>query len=230
MARKYWLSSNKADLLLVVQNFDSKIDSYAVALALTPAQVTEAHDICAAIIGAINSAEQCKSTMVAMTQWRDDVLHGEPFGTPAPAAPVFPVVGAVTYDRGVITQLVNLRDQIVNSAGYTTAIGEDLGLVGPEILKPAPGSITPELKAETSTGYWVNVKGSMQGMDALRVEYSRDGGESFQTVAVLTTTPAGFQITPETPNQPEKGVIRAIYLKRNEEIGNFSANYPVTVS
>jgi len=230
MARRYWLPKAIPDLLLVVQNFDAKIDSYAVPLELTPAEVTEAHAMCEAILGAINSADQCRSTNLAMTQWRDDVLYGEPFGTPAPAAPVFPVIGAVTYDRGVITQFVNLRDQIVSSAGYTTAIGEDLGLIGPEVLKPAPSSITPELKAETSTGYWVNVKGSMQGMDALRVEYSRDGGESFQTVAVLTTTPAGFQITPETPNQPEKGVIRAIYLKRNEEIGNFSANYPVTVS
>src|SRR5687767_14312325 len=116
MARRYWLPTITAELLLMVQNFDAKIDSYAVPLGLAPAEITAAHAICAAILGSINSAEQCKSTMQAMIQWRDDVLHGEPFGTPAPAAPVFPVVGAVTYDRGVIKEFVNLRDQIVNSA------------------------------------------------------------------------------------------------------------------
>ena len=125
---------------------------------------------------------------------------------------------------------MKLRDQIVAAPGYTLAIGEDLGIVGPETSKPAPDSLVPELTAKTSTGYWVNLSGSMKGMDALRVEYSRDGSETFQTVAFLTNTPSGFQISPQTPNQPEKGVIRAVYIKKSEEVGQYSANYPVTLS
>jgi hypothetical protein len=66
-------------------------------------------------------------------------------------------------------------------------------------------------------------------MDALRVEYAPKGG-NFSTVAFLTTTPGGFQITPGTPGQPEKGHIRAVYIKKNEVYGNYSADYPVTVS
>ena len=230
MPRKYWLPKAKPAQLLVVQNFRVKLEAYAVQLGLSPAEVTEALAMCDAIVGAINIAEQCKQSMLALTQWRDDVLSGEPLGSAAPPAPVFPVVGATTYERGVLKQFAKLRDQIVSSPGYTQAIGEDLGIIGPESTRPAPGSITPDLKAETSTGYRVNLTGSMQGMDALRVEYSRDGGENFQTVAFLTATPGGFQIAPANPNQPEKGVIRAVYIKRNEEIGNFSASYPVTVS
>lgn len=207
-----------------------KIGGYSTTLGLTAAQVTVAQELCDAFVGAFNAAEQCRATMQAMTQWRDEVFNGEPEGTQAPAAPVFPVVGAVTYTRGVVRQFFELRDRIVSAPGYTTAIGEDLGLVGADSARPAPDAMTPELKATASTGYWVNLSGSMRGMDALRVEYSRDGGQNFQTVAFLTNTPGGFQVTPAAANQPEKGVIRAVYIKRNEEVGGYSANYPVTLS
>ena len=78
-------------------------------------------------------------------------------------------------------------------------------------------------------GNTVNIAGSMQGMDALRVEYQPVGGK-FATVAFLTKTPGGFQITPTNPNQPENGFIRAVFIKKNEEYGSFSPNYPVTIS
>jgi len=229
MPRKYWLATTLPDTLVQVQNFLAKIASYATVLGLTPAQVGAAQDLCEAIIGAINSTDQCRTTMQAMTQWRDSVLTGEPVGANAAAAPVFPVVGAVVYQVGSITQFVRLRDLIVASPGYTLAIGEDLGLVGAETSRPAPSSVTPDLTAQASTGYMVNLTGSMQGMDALRVEYSRDGN-NFTTVAFLTNTPGGFQVTPQTPNQPEKGFVRAVFIKKNEVVGNYSANYPVTVS
>jgi hypothetical protein len=230
MARKFWWATSMPDQLVQMQNFRDKIDNYATQLGLTPADVTAAVALCDAFIGALNATELCRSTMMAMKQWRDDVFNGEPVGKTAPPAPVFPVVGAVTYTVGVVKEFFELRDRIVASPGYSMAIGEDLGIVGAEISAPLPGSILPNLKAVTSTGYWVNLSGSMQGMDALRVEYSRDGGENFTTVAFLTNTPGGFQITPANPGQAEKGFIRAVYIKRNEEVGGYSANYPVTLS
>ena len=176
MAKKFWWPSTMPERVILMQNFQAKIEAYAVQLGLTPAQVTAALALCAAFIGAFSVTDQSKTTMQALKQWRDEVFDGEPEGSAVSTAPVFPVVGAVTYTRGVVKQFFELRDLIVALPGYTEAIGEDLGLIGSEVLKPAPSSLTPELKAETSTGYWVNLTGSMQGMDALRVEYSRDGG------------------------------------------------------
>ncbi len=128
-----------------------------------------------------------------------------------------------------MTQFIKLRDQIVSAPGYTQTIGEDLGIVGADASKPTPSTLVPELKTATSTGYWVNLSGSMKGMDAMRVEYARNGGQ-FETVAFLTNTPGGFQITPANPNVPEVGVIRAVFIKRNEDAGPYSASYPVTLS
>ena len=175
------------------------------------------------------STEQCKTTMQALTQWRDDILYGDGSSLTPPQAPVFPVMGATTYPEGSVKSFIRLRDQIVASPTYTSAIGEDLGVVGPEVSKPAPGSVVPMLKAQSSAGYWVNLSGSMQGMDALKVEYSRNGSD-FTTVAFLTNTPQGFQVTPTNPGVPEKGFVRAVFIKKSEEVGQYSANYPVTLS
>lgn len=229
MARKFWWPGSMPEQTVLVQNFQAKISLYGTGLGLTAAQVTAAEALCAAFIGAVNSTDLAKSTMQSMTQWRDEVLNGEPSGR-TPQAPVFPVVGATTYPVGVVKSFIKLRDQIVASPTYTQAIGEDLGIIGAETTRPAPDSIVPVLKAETSTGYWVNLAGSMKGMDALKVEYMRDGGTGFTTVAFLTNTPGGFQVTPQNPALPEKGVIRAVYIKRNEQVGSYSANYPVTLS
>ena len=215
--------------LVVIQNFKAKIGNYATVLPLTAAQVAAAEELCDAFIGAFNAVEQCKQTMIAMTKWRDDIFTAEPVGAAAPAAPVFPVVGTVNYSLGTQTQFFRLRDLIVASPGYTQAMGEDLGMVGATIIPPAPDQMTPQFKSVTVNGATVNVAGSMQGMDALRVEYAPNGG-TFRTVAFLTNTPGGFTLTPQNPNQPEAGQIRAVYIKRNAEVGNFSASYPVMVA
>ncbi len=229
MPKKFWWPTSMADQLVLIQNFLAKIASYAAALGLTPAEVSDAESMCDAFIGSFNFADTCRSTMQAVTQWRDMVLYGQPTGSAAPAPPVFPVGGVPAYKRGTLTQFFALRDRIVASSGYTTAIGEDLGIVGAEITPPPPSEITPNLKTSVTMGNTVNIVGSMQGMDALRVEYAPKGG-SFMTIAFLTNTPGGFQITPANPNQPETGMIRAVFIKKNAQYGNFSPNYPVTVS
>lgn len=229
MPRKFWWSTSMADQLVQVQNFRKKIAGYKAVLNLTDAQIAMALELCDTFAAAFNATEQCKQTMLAMTQWRDIVFYGEPEASPAPAAPIFPVIPESSMTRGTVNQFMALREMIVNLPGYTETIGEDLGIIGAEISPRPPSEVTPTLKAETSTGYWVNLSGSMQGMDALRVEYAPKGGQ-FATVAFLTNTPGGFQITPANPNQPESGHIRAVFIRRNEEIGNYSADYPVTLS
>ncbi len=228
MARKYWLPHGLPQQAILINNFRAKIGEYATPLGLSPADVADAVALCDSFLAAYNLTEQCRTTMMAMTAWRDGILFGQPDPAPAPPPPAFPVAAPASYAQGVIKQFMLLRDRVLAAPGYTAAIGGDLGVIGPEKLRPAPDSIRPELNAVASTGYRVTLSGSMQGMDALRVEHSRDGA-TFNTVAFLTTTPGGFQITPEDPNQPEKGFLRAVYINKNDQVGSFSALYPVTL-
>ncbi len=229
MRRKFWWPRTLSEQHVLVQNFRSKIGGYAAQLGLTAAEVAEAEEWCDAIIGAYTLAENSRMTMIAMTQWRDRVFNGDPVGTDAPPPPIFPSGGTPAFKVGSVKLFFQLRDKIVSSNGYTIAIGEDLGIVGAEDTARPAGELTPDLKAIVSNGNFVNLKGSMQGMDALRVEYQRIG-EQFTTIAFLTNTPGGFQITPAAPGQPEVGYIRAVFIKKNQQVGNFSPAYQVTVS
>ncbi len=229
MAKRPWWPAAKPAQLVLVQNFLAKFAAYAAALGFTPAQVAAAVALCEAYIGAFNATEQCKQSMLAMTAWREEVFYGQPEDKPASAAPVFPVVGTVTYRTGTVPMFFALRDLIIASPGYTQGIGEDLGIVGAEITPSGPEQTTPVFKSVTTNGYTVNLSGSMQGFDALKVEYARKGG-TFSQIAFLTKTPGGFTITPATPGAAEAGHIRAVFIKKNVEYGNYSADYPVTVS
>lgn len=229
MPRNPWWPGGMTDQLVLIQNFQAKIANYQTALGFTAAQITAAVNMCNGFVEAFNLTEQCKATMKAQVQWRDMVFYGTPKGGTLPDSPVFPTRVAPLYTKGVVTQFMELRDQIVSAPGYTETIGKDLGIVGITVPPVPPSAVTPDLKPIVSLGNWINMTGSMQGMDALRVEYAPAGGE-FKTVAFLTKTPGGFQLSTSVANQPENGVIRAIYIRKNEEYGNFSPNYPVTVS
>lgn len=229
MPKKFWWPTTLSDQITLLQNFLSKIGGYATQLELTAAEVTAVQNMCNACINTFNFTESCKAAMKAATQWRELICFGEPTGSAIPAPPTFPIGDIPLATRGVVTQFFTVRDQIVAADGYTMAIGEDLGIVGAEITPPLPADVTPNLKPTITMGNTVNINGSMQGMDALRIEYAPKGG-TFSTIAFLTNTPGGFQITPTAPNQAETGVIRAVFIKKNVEFGNFSPNYPVTVS
>lgn len=229
MARKSWWPNSLAEQSTMLLNFRSKVGGYATQLGFTPVQVTAAQNLCFTFINAFNFTEGARASMQAATQWREMVFFGEPTGGAAPPTPNFPDGGDFTFTLGVATQFFALRDQIVANNGYTSAMGEDLGIVGSEIVPQAPTNVTPSLKASVSMGNTVNLTGSMQGMDALRVEYAPKGGV-FSTVAFLTKTPGGFLITPTNPSGAETGFVRAVFIKKNAEFGNFSPNYPVTVS
>lgn len=229
MPVRFWWPSSMAAQIVLIQNLLAKIAAYESKLPLTAAQVASIVSICNAFLAAVNSTDQSRQTMVAMTAWRDEILHGEPVGGTAPTAPEFAAASGGPFTYGLVKQLFAMRDLIIASPGYTEAIGEDLGLVGTEQQARPENDVTPLLKTETSNGYTVNISGSMQGMDAMRVEYAPKGGQ-FRTVAFLTNTPGGFSVSPTTPGTPESGHIRAVFIKKNEEFGNFSADYPVTLS
>lgn len=231
MARRAWYPTSLADQAAMFQNIKGKIGGYTSVLPLTAAQETRIILICNIFITIYDYVEAMRATTSSLVEWRDEIFTGVPTGTAAPTAPAYsPVTMPAGSFRGIITEFKDLREFIVASPGYTEAIGEDLMIVGPELEVPSAPSVTPSLSVSTATGYVVNVAGSMQGCDALRIEYQRQGQTSWNIAAFATKMPANFTITPATPGQPENGQIRGIFIKKNAEFGNFTPNYPVTVS
>lgn len=229
MARSFWWPSTLADQVLLLENVIAKIAGYRETLGWSGGQVTDAIALCNMIINAINTANQCRSTAQAVTNWRDIVLYGEPKGLVGPTAPVFPVIDGAAFTRGTVDQFFDLRDQIVANSGYTLAMGEDLGLVGAEQQNLVPSETAPELKTVSTSTNMVTINGSMQGLPVMRVEYAAKG-QTYGTVAIVTNLPATFEIPMADPDNPEVGTIRSIFVKKNADFGNYSPNYDVTLA
>ena len=157
------------------------------------------------------------------------MLYGHPKGAPGGTAAVFPVIDGSVYERGLVDQFFDLRDQIVASDGYTVAIGEDLGIIGPESSNVVPADTAPDLRSITTNGNTVNISGSMQGMTVMRVEYAAKG-QTYSSVAVITNLPATFTIAKTSPTAPEVGTIRSIFMKMNADFGMYSPNYNETLA
>jgi len=231
MARRNWYPGSLAEQAAMYANVLVKIGSYEATLPLTPAQVARIELICSIFLAVYEYVEQMRATTSSLVEWRDTIFTGEPMGDPAPAAPAFSVVTMpVGAFIGIVSEFKDLRDLIVASPGYRLAIGEDLMIVGAEIEEPSAPTVTPSLTVTTSTGYVVNIAGSLQGSDAIRVEYQRQGQTAWSIVGFGTKMPMNVTITPATPGQPENGQIRAIFIRKNAEYGNFSPNYPITIS
>lgn len=229
-----WLPSRLADQATMFENINTKIDTYSGTLGLTVPQVTAIKRICSQFDGAFTYTEQCRATILGVVQWRDDIFKGSPQGDAAPNAPTFPDPPIVAGGKiGIINEFRDLRDIILAAPGYTDTIGQDLMIVGGGAGggPSAPiGEATPDLNVHVATGYEVNIAGAMRGMDAMRIEYQRNGDSSWDLVGFLTRTPGVVIISPHTPGEPEAGRIRGRYIQANAPIGNYSAEYAVTVS
>lgn len=230
MARTYWFPKSRALRLTIVENFRMKIPNYMTVLGLTQAELDRLELILQAYLDIDAYVESCKATMEATIQWRDKIYEDEAEKGNATNPPMFSgytVPAGLTH--GILDEFRTMVDQIKVKSGYTLAIGEDLMIVGSE-APPTPENISPQLTVETRPNYTVKVSGTMKGMDAVRVEFQRKGAANFAMIGVLTSLPGELTISPQTAGEPEAGHIRAIFLKKNQPDGDYSPEYPVTVS
>lgn len=226
-----WFPPRLADQAEMFANVNAKIGGYDAVLPLTIAQRTAIQLICEEFAAVYTYVLQCRAATESLVEWRNAIFSGDPVGAAAPAPPTYPTYNEVVGSTiGIFSAFRDWVDLIKALPGYTRAIGEDLMIVAVKPEERPEGEVTPELKVKTSPGYSVEVSGSLQGFDAMRVEYIRNGSSTWNIAAFLTKMSGEFTITPATPGEPESGRIRAVFIKKNNEYGNFSPEYPVTVS
>jgi hypothetical protein len=181
-----------------------------------------------------------RDSMVAEEAYRDALTNhrrvmsrgavGE--ATPAlpPALVLTPPITTDPVTPGIWQRNNEDVRRVREAPAYTDETGGLLGII--PIVQEAPTEETTQLslKVSTALNYHVKVAGNMLGFDALRIDYQRNGSTAWTLAAYITKLPAEFQITPATPGQPEQGRIRGVYIKDNQEFGQYSPEYPITVS
>jgi hypothetical protein len=231
--QREWFPQNRGKQLDMFTNIKAKIGGYQAILPLAAAKVDRIMLICETFITVYNFVEQTRATLKQLTEWQDLILtaKGGVQGENVPKAPTF---NSVTLPDGAFVGLFAefraLRDDIIKAENYTPGIGADLMIVAPEGEDLDLNKLSANVNLTSLAGYKVRAEGSLHGMDAMRFDYQRKGATTWTPVAFLTKLPAEFTITPEKAGEPETGIIRAVLIEKNEEVGNFSPQYPLTIS
>lgn len=234
MSKKNWFPRTRSSQRAMFANIKDKVAGYETPLELKPAETARIILICETFLTVHDFVEQVRATAQGLTDWQNLIYDGEGDlkpGDPAPSAPVFQSValpaGAFV---GIFEEFKELVEDIKSSDGYTEAIGEDLMIVGEESAGQDLGELAATLKnIQPMTGYRISLDGSLQGMKMIRVEYRAKGANVPQT-ASFDKLPAVMTIYPKTAGEPETGHLRAFLLKNNEQVGQASPDYPVTLS
>lgn len=225
-----WWPGRKADQIVWLNNCLVVLVTAGPALGFTPAQNLALTLLLTDFLAVLNGVDQCQFAMRAINEWKKETLYGAETNKPVPAPPTITSPEPPTAQGGFFLQLKRWRGLVLASPNYTNAIGEALGFVGQQKNSFNPELATPNFKVTTSSDYWVNFSGSLQGFDAVNVDYLRKGGASWTNIGFLTKTPGGLQITPAAEGTAEMGMVRCVFIRKNQIVGNYSPNYPVTIS
>lgn len=228
MAKSDYIAQNDDLFAAQLQTFKTGIGAYATTLGVSPAQVTaQAAD--ADYLGYIVA---CQGIMQGgsqqFTAWKNLLRAG---GTPpaagAPVDPVFPTaVAAVAL--GVEVRFRALVKTIKAHPNYNDAIGQTLGIEGPQQTGPDLSIIQPIIDAILS-GNAVQVGwgwgGNSAFLDMLELQVDRGSG---WIVLAFDTTPNYTDTTP-LPATPTKWKYRAIYRVGDHQVGVWSNTVEIMV-
>lgn len=210
--------------------FAAQFSDVALSLGFTAADVTvvDADHALLQSIAAISM--ELDTYAAAVRQYRIIVTEGD-IGDPTPAFPAMPgYVIAAAVPTGLFERLDNLVKRIRVAPNYTNEIGALLGIMTSPTPSPEPEP-KPAIKAsESFSVYKFSLNCTRMGYNAFKVQIQRSNSDTWQDAAFATSNPCEITVTPTTAGQPERIMVRAVLLEKNEPIGQPSDPTYVTVN
>jgi hypothetical protein len=225
-----WLPYGRAERKSFLNVFAQQVVQYTSILGLTPAEVTRIQEIAAGYSYAVDQTELAKVFAKSMVAWRNHATDGKRPRKALPAVPVFnasPVPAGTT--ASLIYEIRKIVARIKVSPGYDIGVGTALNILPPNHVKKPLRELAPQLKVTAFHGFKVKIACEMEGMTAVQVEYRRNGEEKYEKVAFLTNLPETIYVEPRVMGVPESGYMRAVFIKKNKSVGEYSKMASVTL-
>jgi hypothetical protein len=226
-----WFPARLQERSVWYATFFNAFSPIAVSLGFTAAELTAIQEDQQDLASIAATQEALDNYVSAFRQFRISVLE-DPVGTPAPT---FPAVGWVAppnlVPAGVFQRLISAVDRIRAHPTYTDEMGANLGIKPATRIPEAEGSLKPSIKVTASElGYKFTANVVRQGLPAFKLQLQREGESSWTDAVVSTTSSIEYTVTPTTPGQPERVLVRAILYKGTEAVGQPSDPTYVTVN
>lgn len=174
-----------------------------------------------------HDADQIKQQL---TKYFNDVSGNDPSLDP-PAPIDFSLKGTAPAEvpPGIEFRTREIARQIKGTVAYSQADGELLGIVSPTVTPNDLSGLTPEFTLRTLANFELEAAFKKNGTDALKFEIRHKGG-NWAMGAFLLTSPGTFAVVPAAAGVAEQIEVRAIYLQKNNPIGNFSDAKPAFIA
>jgi hypothetical protein len=231
MADDDWYPSDKPTQRLMYGNIDEKIDGYRTKYpVLTDDYRRVIHTFCQTFIEAYDKIEYNRANGKQATAWFDNLVESKQENTPAPEPPVYlPITlpdGAMVGIEKACRDFAGLMKKQLN---YDKADGLSL-MIEREADEPRNiADAQPALKISVTSSNAVLFGWKKTGFDALELQWRKVGQTIWQPADKSTVSPIEFTPPLTTPGVPEKFEFRAIYILKNQRVGQWSPVYTETV-
>jgi hypothetical protein len=213
------------ELMVWLNNFSTAFATHAAALGFTEAEVASVAADAAMLNFLVGDlVPTYKAAFQARTSYKTLMING-PVGTPDGGMPPAPSTAAApaSVAPGILPRTRLLLQRIQAAPGYTEAIGDNLGIVGPPAPTPIPAALAkPTAKATAIPGSEVQVGFSKGDFDGVLVEGRRTGETAWTTLGTDYFSPFADTRPPLEAGRPETREYRLRYLLRDEPVGEWS--------
>ncbi len=226
-----WLPTSLSGRAAWMGNFQIQFSLVGLSLGFTAPTITAVTADNEDFQAIANGAVAVEAYKDAYRQFRIILTEGD-IGQPTLALPDPP---AITMPAQVATGIFERLDDLVKrirvSPTYTDEIGALLGII-PSNPVPSPiAEIKPVIKASGSINdYQFAVNVTRLGMEAFKIQVQKGGSETWNDVAFATNNPVSVTVTPQILGKPERVLVRAVLLQKNEPVGLPSDPTFVTVN
>ena len=197
MAKSDYIPARDNDFLVWHDQFKAAATAQAATLGLTPADT--------GAVGADNASLHTKITALNNA-----------------AAVAQQATADKTATRQTVEKNVRaLARRIKAQTSYTTAIGAQLGIEGPQDTTDLT-TAQPTLDGTDQTGGVVQLNFSKSKSDGVNIYCKRDGDADFVFLARDTSSPYVDNRPLLVAGKPELRTYQAVYILNDQEIGNYS--------
>jgi len=223
---------DKADLFILFRdNITPYLSTFELLDGATPvAEITQQAADATYFRAVVDFLGTMQQSAQGWTAWKNYERDG---GSAPPTAPVVPTLPAgfpAAVPAGIVARFRALVKSIKAHKNYTEAIGQSLGIEGPESAPADLSTVKPALTVRLNGGQ-VEIPWGWNGLaselDAIEIHVDRADGKGFTLLTIDTT--AGYTDSTALPATAAKWTYKAIYRVNDDRVGQWSDPVSITV-
>lgn len=225
-----YIPKSDADLVVWYNNFNAKFPIYALGVGFVAGDIIAVQNEFNTLNWMVNVVEVFKAESKERVQYKDIILS-KPVGTPTPIVPTIPTITppATIVVPGILARTRAIVNRIKAAPSYTPAMGQDLGIIGTAPPPPPPATAKPVLSLELDGGK-VLIKFNKGTFDGVVIETQRGAETAWMQLDKALNSPYQDTRPVASPGVAEARRYRAMYLKKNASVGQWSATSTILVA